>query len=163
MINRSEVDSTPLQNHRKELTGSTEYFRQYVIDRIDSDERKRDELRDQLFSISDSIDGISSNVAAMSKALVENTEMTKRLAADLEANTFLTEQTSIIAHKTAADTADLVGISNAVKYTSNAVTNGTRKASKFSKVMTPILVLGGIVMGLWNGGIHWNDIMKVFK
>jgi PBP1b-binding outer membrane lipoprotein LpoB len=122
-------------------TMSTDQFQEFTMQSLE-------EGKKQFSAIDSRLDTMAGHMETMSRAMVENTELTK--------------QTAELAQKTANDTAGLVRLAKFSEATAEVVTTGTRGASKVSKLLIPILIVGAIITALWHGEtLRWKDILEV--
>ena len=92
------------------------------------------------------------------------TETVSTMAVQLAENTELTRKTATLAESTARDTQPVVSIVQGVTKAGHAASEGTRRASRFSRVLLPILGVVGFIGMLWRGEpIHLKDLLELWK
>jgi hypothetical protein len=124
-----------------------ENFRRYTLDTFMSIQNSLENGRIMMTNLDEKIDAHfkiqSMDISEIKDQVKINTDITK---------------------KTAEDTAGIVSMYNTGKKAANTVTTGTKKLSKFSKVMMPIFAffaaIGMIFSGHWP---TWAEIVKAIK
>lgn len=90
----------------------------------------------------------------MSDAIGENTIVTRQ-AADLAAKAVT------IAEKTQKDTEGLVKFYQFGEKTVDAVSTGTKRASRASRLLLPIIVMITVIGMVWHGEpLRWKDVLE---
>jgi hypothetical protein len=142
-------------------TMSADQFQEFTMQSLE-------EGKKQFSAIDSRLDTMAGHMETMSKALIENTELTK--------------QTAVLAQKTAEDTADLVKISKFGKKVSiwgrltAAIVAGWGRwaaafvagcvqwASRLSKLLAPIMIVIAIATAIYHGDkITWKTIFEVIS
>lgn len=114
---------------------------------LEEGKRQFTEIKCDVAVLTGNVSTLAAHIETLTTALAENTDMTKK--------------TAELAQKTADDTAGLVRLAKFGEATADVVTTGTRGASKVSKLLTPILIVGAILTAIWHGEVlRWEDILE---